>query len=189
MNASKINTKKNTYVRQGSLLCATPINPHPELSRTLVLITRHNNLGSAGIILNNPMGITVHLSGLFDRSKVLELHNGGPDDDRLSFLVSMASTNADGNDSAYWCVNLHVLFTFLGYINPTILTLNAYKGSMRWLPGQLNEQVLKKQWWMTDSYSLDELTSNKNDNWSSVASKTGGHFAPMVEFHSPIIFN
>jgi len=189
MRTFKVNSKTKPQVGQGTLLCATPINPHSDNLRRLVLVTKHHPLGSSGIILNNPLGIRVHISGLGEHSKILDLNYGGPDDDTLSFLISLPSFHNGWNDTVYWSRSLNELKVLIDYINSDSITIHCYKGSVHWLRGELEEQVKNKQWWATDVYSIKQITNNSVDSWSAFAKKAGGFLAPLVDFHSPIIFS
>jgi len=189
MRTSKINTQNIIDVQQGTLLCATPINPSEDNFKSLVLITRHSNLGSCGVILNSPLGIKAHIHGLITGPKSLELNYGGPDDDGLSFLVSLPTLYSGWKDSIYWSKNFNDLKLLLGHLNIQNIDINAYKGFIRWKPGELMTQVENKHWWVSNDYSVNEITNNSINTWSSFARRTGGHFAPLVDIECPILFN
>jgi len=189
MKMSKVNKQPLVDIKQGTLICSTPINPDADNYKTLVLITRHSILGSTGIILNNPLGIKIHVNNLITGTEILELHHGGQVDEGLSFLVTMPSLREDWKDSIYWSSNFNDLNVLLSYLQTKNISMSAYCGCMRWLPGELNQQVANKFWWATDDYGVNEITNGKNNTWSSIAKKTGGHYAPLVDIEEPLILN
>jgi putative transcriptional regulator len=188
MRISKLN-QVAPEVRLGSLLCATPFISRAEQVKSLVLVTRHSSLGSIGIILNKSLGVQIHVSSLSNDSKILKLHYGGIEDEGLSFLVSMPVTPEGWRNPFYWCSNFNDLKTILGYIDDENVIISAFTGCIRWLPGELEEQVSRKQWWITNQYALDDISGKGDLAWFTIAKKTGGHFAPLLEFHNSIMYN
>ena len=189
MKTSHIKNHIATDIKQGTLLCSTPINPNADNYKSLVLITRHSVLGSTGIVLNHPLGIKIHVNNLISGTEILELHHGGQIDEGLSFLVSMPSFRNGWKDSIYWSSNFNDLNVLLSYLQTKNISMSAYCGCMRWLPGELNMQVANKFWWATDDYSVNEIENGNANSWSTIAKKTAGHFAPLVDIEEPIILN
>lgn len=189
MRRSSINKENTVVLKKGTLLCATPINSRKGLLKSLLLITEHSELGSSAIILNNPLGKKLCASRMEMTSQEFQLNYGGPDDDLISYIVNFPSLHNGWKDSTYWSRDCDDINILLGILNPRNISISVFKGSVNWLPGELEIEIAGTEWWSTNEYNLSELTSNKSGSWKTVAKKLSGFFAPLIEADIPINYN
>lgn len=189
MKTSGIKQKKDVRVSQSTILCSTPINKHSVFKKAIVLITRYNSYGTTGIILNSPLDSIVHLNDVHNLRNEIPLNYGGPDDNLLSFLVSIPSLPDGIRTSTYWSRNSKDLMLLMKLINAEEVLINSYKGSMQWFPGDLEEEITNGMWWATDDYCIDQIFENRNEIYMKIAKQVSGHYAPLLEADIPIIYN
>lgn len=189
MKTFGINQKKEIEISQGTLLCSTPVNTLGGFQKSIVLITRYNAFGTIGIVLNAPLDSFLELGDLMNNQNEIPLNYGGPDDNLLSFIISIPSMPDGLRPAPYWSRNRKDLMLLMKLINAEEVLINAYKGSMQWSPGELEQEIRNGQWWATDEYSTDQLFENKSDIYKNIARQVSGNFAPLIDADIPIFYN
>ncbi len=178
-------------ISQGTLLVSTPVNCMADRSRLLVLVIRHDVLsGTTGLILNKVIDTELIFGDTGLQNKSFDFYYGGPvETNSVSFMVGFPSMRNGLQDSIYWINDFNDLVTLLNMVNTKDISIQAYRGCMKWDPGQLKDEIEKKQWWTTNHFSLDELMVNENKCWEYYARRDGGYFSPLVGAEIPIIYN
>lgn len=189
MKKAGIKSKMEISLSQGTLLCATPVNKLRMHPKAVVLITSHTAFGTTGIIVNSPLYSTIQLGDETGTSMGYSLDFGGPDDNRLSFILSIPSMPDGLRNTTYWSRNSQEMVHLLRLLNTDDMWINAYKGCLHWLPGELEEEIQLGQWWTTDEYPIDLIFKNKSDMYTKVAKKISGHFASLIDADLQIHFN
>ncbi len=189
MKTTQFNSNKEILIQQHTLLCSTPVIKNKIFEKTMVLITRHSMFGSRGIVLNAPMDLSVQLTDAHAESGRIPLCFGGPDDNLLSFLVSIPSMPEGLRTSTYWSRNKNDLKILMNFIASDDVYVKAYKGSLSWMPGELENEIKNGQWWVTNDYQSDQLFDIKDDSWANTSRKISGHFSPLIDANIPIFDN
>ena len=189
MRRSNLNKENTSVIKKGTLLCATPVNSRKGLLKSILLITKHSAFGSSGIILNNPLGMKLGVSGMEATTQEFHLNYGGPDNDYISYIVSFPSFDNGWRDSTYWSRDCDDINILLEILNSRNISISVFKGSVNWLPGELENEIAGNEWWSTNDYNLNELNNNKSSSWKSVAKKLGSYFAPLIEADIPVNYN
>ena len=145
--------------------------------------------GSRGIVLNAPMDLSVQLTdALAERGKI-PLCFGGPDDNLLSFLVSIPSMPEGLRTSTYWSRNKNDLKILMNYIASDEVYIKAFTGSLSWMPGELEDEIKRGQWWATNEYQSDQLFDINDHSWYETARKISGHYSPLIDADITIFDN
>jgi len=189
MKISRINFNREVLIKQHTLLCSPPVIKNKVFEKSMVLITRHSTFGSTGIILNAPMDLSLQVTDMQVDNNKIPLCFGGPDDNLLSFLVSIPSMPDGIRTSTYWSRNRNDLKTLMNFIASENIYLKAYKGSLSWMPGELEDEIKNGQWWATNEYDSDHLFEIQDESWSNTARKISGHFAPLIDADIPVFDN
>ncbi len=149
----------------GRILISDPsLVGDPYFARSVVLLVEHNEEGSIGLVLNRPIDI-----GL---DKVLEepcsinakLSFGGPvATDALFFIHSAGLAIPDSQkvcDGIFFGGDFATVGKMLlsGHLNP--VDIRFFIGYSGWSPGQLEEELARKSWVVSEAPSLARIFSS-----------------------------
>lgn len=138
----------------GVLLVARPEMQDPNFRQTVVLVTQHRDRDTLGVILNRPSQVT--LATLFPSKQALKgrgdlVYLGGPVAPQVLVFVFESRDPLVGS--------LHVLDDVHMSVSPKLLgelldrpklpeRFRAYAGYSGWMPGQLNMEVHRRDWFI-----------------------------------------
>lgn len=159
--------------RAGRLLLASPLIGDPNFHRTVILLLDHGEHGSAGVVLNRPIGESVvslipSLAGVVDSAAILSF--GGPVEP--NGVLGVTETT-DGE----------VVPADLDEIDAA-LRLRIFMGYSGWGPGQLDAELGEHAWWVVDGGPADVFAPEPEGLWDVVVARQGGrvrYFANMPE--------
>jgi putative transcriptional regulator len=159
----------------GRLLVATPLIGDDTFRRTVVLLLAHSDEGAFGVILNRPTdhpaadllvgwghrvaapGV-VFVGGPVDSGTVVGLALGGAVDLHLD-----PDEVADAPDE-----------------------IRLYAGQCGWGPGQVEDEVGERAWWVVDADPDDALTRDPDGLWARVLRRQPGVTAWHANFPEDI---
>jgi len=183
MKKQKRNTTK---VQQGCLLISEPFLPDQNFKRSVVLMCEHNEEGSAGFVLNDPMGIPLKevLSDLpvFDT----KIYSGGPvQTDTLHFLHTLGDELEDSirvMEGVYWGGNFETLKILLGSKRIKPDQVKFFLGYSGWSPGQIDDEMEMKSWIITKGVQADVFTEDADELWKTVLRNMGKEYEIVANF-------
>ena len=160
----------------GQLLVASPGLLDPNFHRTVVLITEHNDEGSAGLVLNRPSPAAVaeivpELEPLVDDGEQVWL--GGPVQPNA---VLVLGEFLDPDDAAV------PLFGALGFpalddpdeVVPVTTRRRVFAGYAGWGAGQLEDELAREDWIVEPAEADDAFTELPEALWADVLRRKGG---------------
>src|SRR5688572_16053197 len=188
---SRYQINQQPEIGQGTLLVSTPVNCMADRSRLLVLVIRHSVLtGTTGLILNKVIDTELIFGDTGLQNKTFDFYYGGPvETNSVSFMVGFPSIRNGLQDSIYWINDFHDLVTLLNMVNTSEISIQAFRGCMKWDAGLLKKEINQKLWWTTNHFSLDEMMVKGNKRWEYYARRDGGYFSALVDAEIPIIYN
>lgn len=166
----------------GSLLVATPQLGDPNFRRTVVLVLRHDDDGTLGVVLNRPLPMPV--------SDVLPewqdavaapgmLFQGGP----VGLDGAMAvATLAPGADEEF----MDRLVGPFGLVDltrdpaeglPGVTGVRVFVGHSGWAGGQLEAEIASADWLIVPAEPCDVATPDPDGLWARVLRRQGGELA------------
>lgn len=165
----------NKPPEKGRILVSEPFLQDAYFRRSVVLITEHNDEGSLGFVLNNPIEFNIS-EILSDFPPVNALVGvGGPvRTDTVHYLHSLGDLvpgSAHVIDDLYWGGEFNDIKEMIqeGVIKDH--QIRFFVGFSSWHKGQL-ERELSEDSWMVTSLDRDSImTISKNDLWEAVLSK------------------
>ncbi|RMH05627.1 MAG: hypothetical protein D6704_09090 [Nitrospirae bacterium] len=140
-------------ITPGLLLIARPELRDPHFAKTVVLICRHDERGSIGLILNRPT--TMPLSKALPRLKGLKgnrhyIYEGGPVQPRgiimLFYTETQPAKTTQVLEHLYVGGDQESLEELLANPNETS-QFRVYAGHASWFPGQLETEITRGVWW------------------------------------------
>lgn len=159
----------------GSLLISNVNLLDPNFRRTVVLIGHHDDEGAVGVVLNQPLGVTVReavppLGGLVDADE--RLFDGGPVEPASVVVL------ADFVDPSR--AELIALDT-IGFLPPVadddvgaaIRRARVYAGYAGWGPGQLEGELAEQSWVVAPALPDDVFHEEPIRLWEDVLRRLG----------------
>jgi len=190
VHSHKKRSIKYVDIRPGSLLISSPVNSKYDNSKSLILITQHNEDGTTGIMLNKQLATHKILKRVYGSNEPVEVQYGGPDNlDLESYLIIYPSIKNGWQDSAFWSYDNLDIYTILHFLSEYNIRIGAFKGCIQWGHGELETELEDVQWWFTNDYQINSILNTGNYTWESLAKKYGGHYANLVAEDIPIIYN
>ena len=160
----------------GQLLVASPGLLDPNFHRAVVLVTEHNDDGSAGLVLNRPSPAAVaevvpQLEPLVENGE--QVWFGGPVQPNA---VLVLGEFPDPDDAAV------PLFGALGFpalddpdeVVPVTTRRRVFAGYAGWGAGQLEDELAREDWILEPAENDDAFTETPGDLWADVLRRKGG---------------
>lgn len=147
----------------GRLLVATPLIGDDTFRRTVVLLLAHSEEGALGVILNRPTDAPAAglVEGWGDRvAAPAVVFLGGPvDRDSVVGLAASGAVdlNRDPDD-----------------VLDAPAEVRLYAGQSGWGPGQLEDEIGTRAWWVVEAEPDDLLTSDPSGLWERVLRRQPG---------------
>ena len=169
---------------RGQLLVAGPTLLDPNFHRTVVLVCEHDEDGAMGLVLNRPSPILARqaipeLGGALGEEDCLWL--GGPV--QTTSVVVLADFADDGEEEGMPVsgqVGLVVPESDLEAVAATVNRARAFLGYAGWGGGQLDGEVERDDWIVTDFRADDAFTDDPDALWKRVLGRQGGEFALLA---------
>ncbi len=176
-----------TELKPGMLLVAAPNLLDPNFKRSVVLLCEHSETGSFGLILNQ--NITVEMSELLENA----VHVGGPVQmDTLYFLHRFGS-DVEGTvevcTDVFWGGEFQNLQDAIQEKEVTKSDVRFYLGYAGWTEGQLEEEVDRNGWILTQGSSDLVFDIDSSALWREVMIRLGGEFALLANYPDEPLLN
>lgn len=179
--------------KKGRVLISEPFQQGYHFSRSLVLITEHNQHGSMGVVLNKRLDVT---AGDLIRDFPLEdvtLWCGGPvSPDRLYYVHSFGtrikgSLHIKGN--LYFGGEFPIIVDLLNESPELISQISFFVGYAGWKSGQLKSEIDDDAWLVTDMSEHQILSGSTEGTWKNAVSKLGKKYENWVNFPRDPVMN
>ena len=166
---------------RGQLLVAGPTLLDPNFHRTVVLVCEHDDEGAMGLVLNRPSPILAQqaipeLTDALGTDDCLWL--GGPV--QTTSVVVLADFVDDGEEEAMEVagqIGLVLPGSDLDAVAATVHRARAFLGYAGWGEGQLDGEVERDDWIVTDFDPGDAFTESPDALWKRVLNRKGGAYA------------
>lgn len=165
----------------GKILLAEPFMADPHFGRKAILLCEHNEEGSFGFVLNN--FIEVGLNELLDDlpKVACRLSLGGPvKNSNLYYLhtIEQAPESISILPGLYMGGDFDWVRNLLETGQPLEGKLRFFIGYAGWTPGQLEDEIKSRSWFVTDT-SVDTIMNTEGEDemfWKSLISDMGSGF-------------
>lgn len=166
---------------KGKLLVSEPsIIGDDAFSRSVILVTEHNEDGVVGFILNKPLNYT--LDQLIPEIDLeLEVYKGGPvDKDNLYFLHNIPELIPNSyliDDDIYWGGDFDAVSALINEGKIKGNEIRFFLGYSGWELSQLENELEGKSWVVMDNdENKNLLSSNSTDIWKNHMKTLGGDY-------------
>ena len=182
-----------TDIKTGQLLISEPFMYDPHFRRTGVLLCDHGEGGSTGFVLNRPKKEQIG-----DLIPDLEgfgapVYYGGPvATDAIQYLHTRGDLLEDSTrvlDGLYWGGNFEKLKFLIqaGMIHRT--DIRFYRGYSGWSTGQLDSELKRRDWIVTDAYADYVFKTRPEHLWQEVMRRQGNFFTALSQLPGSQIMN
>lgn len=162
----------NVKPAKGKVLVAEPFLQDSYFKRSVVLLTEHNEEGSLGFVLNNPIDFRIEeiLSEFPPIDSLISI--GGPvRTDTVHYLHNlghMVPESVEVMDQVYWGGDLNVIRSGIeeGWI--VSHQIRFFVGYSSWYPGQLAKEIQENSWLVTEIDRLDIMHGSDFRLWESI---------------------
>lgn len=167
----------------GRLLVAAPVLGDPNFDQTVVMLLEHGPVGAVGVVLNRPTRAPV--------GEVLEdwadpcaepalVFAGGPVEPLGVVAVAEVDLLTDGVTPV--SDRLAVIDMDLGrdHYGERLTRLRLFAGYSGWGPGQLDDELEERAWYVLEPGPDDAFTPRPRGLWSEVLRREGGKMARLA---------
>jgi len=173
-------------VKSGSILISEPFMGDPNFERTVVLICRHDEDGTFGLVLNRKSNLKLSdVLDIFQQSGDMELNIGGPMQyNTLHYIhqVEQLEESIPLSDSVYWGGDYEQLKELLGSGLISSEDIRFFLGYSGWSPGQLQEEIDKKTWIINNSTTNKLFDFDQDTLWREILKEMGGKYKVLANY-------
>ncbi|MEZ4900393.1 MAG: YqgE/AlgH family protein [Spirosomataceae bacterium] len=171
---------------KGKLLIAEPFLGDPNFERSVVFLCEHNDHGSFGLVFNQ--STTLSLNDILREpvANNLPVYLGGPvEQNTLHFLhrLPLIEDAIPVTHGLYWSGDFEQLTTLLNVGKITEQDIRFFIGYSGWSAGQLEEEIQRKSWIVSDTDPNFIFETPVEQFWRSVLRRMGGEY--RVKSHYP----
>jgi putative transcriptional regulator len=174
-----------TQIRDGSILISEPFLGDPNFERTVVLVCKHDEEGTFGLVLNRKS--TLKLSDVldYDHSFDAELGVGGPMQyNTLHYIHRIAEVEESVPlaENLFWGGDYEQLQELImaGRISPE--DIRFFLGYSGWSPGQLEEEIDKNVWIVNNNATDKLFTLDVESLWRLILKEMGGKYKVLANY-------
>jgi putative transcriptional regulator len=188
MNIEDILTIKTNNVKPdpGKILISEPFLLDYYFKRSVILLVDHNEEGSFGVIMNKPLSI--NLNEVINDFPEFEasIYLGGPVENDSIFFLHTLGDQIEGSievvEGLYWGGDMEIVKEMIALKTITTDQIRFYVGYSGWTSNQLDEELERNSWVVSNESSKYLLNTNADKMWAKSLHKLGGSYAFWPNF-------
>lgn len=164
----------------GKLLVAKPLLGDPNFDRTVVLLIEHNDQGSLGFVVNNPLAL--RLADLLEDFTDLknEVYSGGPVQQDNLFFIHRKGDLIPGSqkigNNLYWGGEIDPLKELIRLNLIQENDIRFYLGYSGWAARQLDMEMEEDSWLVLAGKLVNIFEDEPEEMWSKILMRQGGDY-------------
>jgi putative transcriptional regulator len=171
----------------GKLLISEPFMNDPNFTRSVVLLTEHEEQGTIGFVINQPGNLILKdLVPEFEGAGFPVYYGGPVATDTIHFIHRCYDKINDGEEIAkgiYWGGNFEALKILISQDMIAENEIKFFIGYSGWGADQLKEELKGNTWIVSDQYHADTIFSNSEEQmWRDVIINLGPKYAHISNF-------
>lgn len=180
-------TTNNVKPLRGRILIAEPFLQGYYFSRSIILLTEHNEEGSVGLVLNKPLDIT--LDKVLQNYKVspYNLTCGGPvSPDKLFYIHTFPEIQGAEEilPNLYFGGDFDTIFESTKTNKNADQNIRFFIGYSGWSQGQLLTEIEQNSWLVTETSINDVFKYSDDQYWVKVVKRLGRKYAVWANYPS-----
>lgn len=178
--------KNNIKPKQGRVLISDPFLSDNYFKRSVVLLTEHNEKGTVGFVLNNPVSVKVNdILAQFPKINS-KISIGGPVSTNtvhyLHTLGEMIPNSVHVLGDIYWGGDFEVLKQLIRDGIADVSKVRFFIGYSGWEPDQLSREISEDSWIVSEMSPSAIMTSVEKAAWNNALKDLGGKFKLWLNF-------
>lgn len=177
--------EKHRKIEVGQFIISEPFLQSLYFDRSVVLIVRHDENGTIGFMINRVTDLDVSYALEEIEFAECPLFFGGPIVTDIVHFLHRIEELPDSTEIApglYWGGDVATLVGGLNDGSFDINDVRFFAGHASWAEGQLDTELDKKSWVMSD-LDIDAIFSNKPDDvWGELLTNMGSNYAVLANF-------
>jgi len=169
-------------IKKGSLLLAQPFMEDPNFKRSAIGITDYGEEGTVGFILNKPININLEelVKEIVSEEKY-KVYFGGPvGSDTIHYIHNVGELLEESvliSRGLWWGGNFKKLIFLINSGLVLRENIRFYVGYSGWSKGQLEEELERNSWIVSDWYANYTFKSKPEKLWSQALENKGDHYS------------
>jgi putative transcriptional regulator len=165
----------NTLPDKGKVLVSEPFLQDAYFKRSVVLITEHNEEGTLGFVLNNPIEFDAeHILADFPETKSLVGIGGPVRTDTVHYIHQLGDLIPDSIhvcDDIFWGGDFSAIKAAIVSGELPDKSIRYFVGFSSWYPGQLDREIEENSWLVTELDKTSIMTGIGGDLWKKILLK------------------
>ncbi len=178
--------KNNIDPTSGCLLVSEPHLPDSNFDRTVILLCKHDEEGSFGLVLNKISNLLFQ-EVVKDRKDIdLPLYLGGPVEQNTLHYVHTHETIVGAevvSGNLFWGGDFELI---LNWLNDKVIDgsdIRFFLGYSGWSAGQLMEEIEQNSWMVFKPSNIDIIfKTDANNMWKTILEEMGGRFSMYSKY-------
>lgn len=176
----------NIKPEQGRILISEPLLSDNYFKRSVILLTEHNEKGSVGFVLNNP--VSVKLNDVLAQFPKIDskISIGGPVGTNsvhyLHTLGEMIPNSVKVLGNVYWGGDFDVLKQLIRDGIADVSKVRFFIGYSGWEPDQLDREISENSWIVSEMNPDAVMSSVEKVTWNNTLKSLGGKFKLWLNF-------
>lgn len=176
----------NIKPKQGRILISDPFLADNYFKRSVVLLTEHNEKGTVGFVLNNPVSVKVNdILAHFPRIDS-KISIGGPvSTNTVHYLHTLGETIPESVHVAgniYWGGDFDVLKQLIADGIADVSKVRFFIGYSGWEPNQLEREISENSWIVSEMNPEQVMSSVERITWNNTLKNLGGKYKLWLNF-------
>lgn len=171
---------------KGRVLISEPFMGDYYFGRSVILLAEHNEESSFGVIINKR--VTAKFNEVlkdFPNFDALVFLGGPVETDSLFYLHTLGNQlegAAEILDGLYWGGDIEALkeLILIKKVNPA--DIRFFVGYSGWSPNQLEEELKRNSWVISNFSKNDLLKMNPEEMWEKLLENLGGNYKYWTKF-------
>ena len=165
----------DTLPEKGLVLVSEPFLQDAYFKRSVVLLTEHNDEGTLGFVLNNPIEFnTSQVLSEFPKTKALVGIGGPVRTDTIHYLHQLGDLIPESNHvigDIFWGGDFEAIKEGIrsGVISDQ--QIRFFVGFSSWYPGQLDREIGENSWLVTELDGVSIMSGDGPDLWKKTLLK------------------
>ncbi|MFO7617795.1 MAG: YqgE/AlgH family protein [Bacteroidales bacterium] len=183
----------NLVPQKGRVLVAEPFLQDSYFKRSVVLITEHNEEGTLGFVLNNPIDFKINeiIKSFPDVDSLISI--GGPvRTDTVHYLHTIGHEIPECEEvmeNIFWGGDLDAIKKGLGDGWIQHYQVRFFVGYSSWFPGQLDREIAENSWLVTEIDGLDVMHGTDFRLWEKVLSQEEERYRMWTRYPENPLWN
>lgn len=180
-------TTNNVKPLKGRILIAEPFLQGYYFSRSIILLTEHNEEGSVGLVLNKPLDITLDKVLKDYKIPPKDLTCGGPVSSDKLFYIHTYQNIAGAEEifpHLYFGGDFHQIYAAFKKDEQAKEKIRFFIGYSGWTNGQLTEEIEQNSWLVSDTNIKDIFKYFDDEFWIEVVRKMEKKYSVWANYPS-----